>query len=101
VTVGAYGNPFDVAVALTGGASQIVRNGPTIYKGIIVRDTGAGCLIRVWDNASAASGTIIDIVNLGAAGVSPTPNNINLWCQNGVFIERVSGTTYEGSVRLG
>lgn len=100
--MGAYGNPIDVPTALTGGASQIVRAGATVYKGIVVRETGAGALVlRVWDNASAASGTIIDIISLAANGVWNLGGDINLWCQNGVFIERVSGTTYEGSVRLG
>ena len=68
---------------------------------LTVRDTGAGCVIRVWDNASAATGTILDVIVVAVTGSQTTFTSI-LPCRynSGVFVERVSGSTYEGSVRL-
>jgi hypothetical protein len=92
---------LSTAVALTGGATQVIATGPGVYCGLVVRDTGAGSVFRIWDNASAASGTILDIIVMAASQTQTTFTSI-LPCRynNGIFVERVSGTTYEGSVRL-
>lgn len=92
-----------VPVALVAGATQAIKSsGPARYRGITVRElSGAALVLKIYDNGSAASGTIIDIVSVAAnATVSYTlPDDIH--ASNGLFIERVSGTSYEGSVRLG
>lgn len=96
------GPALSVPVALVAGASQVVATGPGVYCGIVVRETsGAALVLRIWDNASAASGTIIDIISLAANARTETFTSIlPLKFTNGVFIERVSGTNFEGSVRL-
>jgi len=95
------GAPRSVPVALVAGATQAVRVGPGTYRGIVVRETSAAALVlRLWDNDDAASGTLVDIVAVPANGVVSTdvaPVQLSV----GLFIERVSGTNYEGSVRLG
>lgn len=94
---------FPPPKALVAGATQVISATPNRYKGIVVRETAGGALVlRVWDNATAASGTLIDVVSLAASGVESRylPDS-GIACANGIFIERVSGTTYEGSVRLG
>lgn len=92
-----------VTVALVAGASQAVCPRPTRYKGIVVRETSAAALVlRVWDNASAASGTLLDVISLAANGVySSSIADGGIQAINGIFLERVSGTNFEGSVRLG
>lgn len=96
-------SPTTIAVPLVAGATQIVAAaGPGMYKGIVVRETSAAALVlRIWDNASAASGTLLDIISVAANGVVSSWPVDALWFSNGVFIERVSGTNFEGSVRLG
>lgn len=90
------------ALPLVVGATQIVATGPGMYCGIVVRETSAAALVlRVWDNASAASGTLLDVIAL-AANQSFVSFTSILPCryEKGIFIERVSGTNYEGSVRV-
>lgn len=90
-------------IALVAGATQVVKAaGPSQYQGIVVRETaGTGCVLRIWDNGSAASGTLIDIVAVGANAVVSNVLPVQVWVSNGIFIERVSGTTYEGSIFTG
>lgn len=89
---------------LVAGATQVLAARPTRYKGIVVRETSGGaCVLRLWDNASAASGTIIEIVSLAANATATIHlgGDGGIACANGLFLERVSGTNFEGSVRLG
>lgn len=96
-------SPHSIPVALVSGATQVLKAGPTRYKGIVVRELSAGAMVlRLWDNASAASGTVIDVISVAANGVAQVylPDD-GVACANGLFLERVSGTNFEGSVRLG
>lgn len=86
------------ALALTG-ANQAVLVAPGYYAGVTVRETaGAVAVVRIWDNASAASGTILATVSLAANGSFSefVPGGIR--AVNGIYVEKVSGTI-EGSVR--
>lgn len=96
------GPVISTPVPLVIGATQIVATGPGVYCGLVVRETSGGAMVlRIWDNASAASGTLLDVVVLAANARTETFTSIlPLRYTNGVFIERVSGTNYEGSVRL-
>lgn len=96
-------SPTTTAVPFVAGATQVVKAaGPCMYKGVVCRELSAATLVlRIWDNASAASGTIVDEVVLGANGFVSSWVSDGIWCSNGLFVERVSGTNYEGSVRLG
>lgn len=83
-----------------GGSDEAVRAAPTVYCGFSVRETaGSTATLLFYDNASAASGTLVDTVAL-AAGESRSefyPGGI--WCVNGIFVD-VTGTV-QGSVRIG
>lgn len=94
---------FGVAKALTGGASQVVTAVRGRYKGITVRETaGAALTLRLWDNPSAASGSLVHVVTVPASGsVTVHFADLGIVFENGLYVERVAGTTYEGSVFLG
>jgi hypothetical protein len=85
-------------VALTG-ADQAVATSRTTYRGITVRETaGAVATVRVFDNASAATGTLLDSIAL-AAGASLSLLYVGgLSARNGVYVD-VTGAV-EGSVRI-
>lgn len=86
-------------VALTG-ADQVVRAAASIYRGITLRETaGATAVCVLYDNASAASGTILDAFSL-AANASVSFVHDGIWAENGIFVDIVSGTL-AGSVRIG
>lgn len=89
-------------VALTG-SDQAVRAGSAIYCGFAVQETGGSnaATVRVYDNASAATGTLIDTVNLAAGGSETRMYDRGLWCENGIYVD-VGGTgTVAGSIRIG
>lgn len=71
-----------------------------IYLGFSLRETaGSTATLRVYDNASAASGTIIDSIQLSANESAREwygPDGILV--TNGIYVDVVSGTV-EGSFR--
>lgn len=70
-----------------------------VYDGLVIRETAAGtALVKLYDNASAASGTLVDIISLAANGVATSIHRVRF--QNGLFVDVVSGSV-EGSVFLG
>lgn len=88
-------------VALTG-SDQAVRTAEGWYAGYTVIETGGSnaATVRIYDNASAASGTLIGAVNLAAGGSADVSLNLPTWCVNGVYVD-VGGTgTVAGSVRI-
>lgn len=90
------------AVALAGGASQVVKATPVKYVGYAIRElAGTTAVFRLWDNVSAASGTIVDVISLAANESRSIALAYPVVVANGLFLERVSGTTYEGSIRIG
>jgi hypothetical protein len=89
------------AVALTGSATQVVRAGPAQYAGLSIRETaGSALVLRLWDNASAASGTLVEVITVAASGSATVALPDPIRCAAGLYLERVSGSTYEGSIRL-
>lgn len=92
-----------VPVPLVAGATQVLAGRPTRYKGVVVRETsGVALTLRLFDNPAAASGTLIDVITVAANGVAQVylPDD-GVACASGLFLERVAGTNFEGSVRLG
>lgn len=88
-------------VALTG-SDQAVLETAGIYRGYSVVETGGSdaATVRIYDNASAASGTLIGAVNLaagGAADISVDP----VWVVNGIYVDVGGDGTVDGSVRVG
>lgn len=90
------------AVALTG-SDQAVAATPAIYKGFTVVESGGSstATVRIYDNASAASGTLIGAVNLAAGGSADLSLCSGQWCQNGIFVDVGGSGTVAGSVRIG
>lgn len=90
------------ATALTG-ADQVVSAGPALYGGFTIRETSgsAGAVVRVFDNASAAAGTVLDEIAL-TAGESAREyyGGGGIFAAAGIFVNVVSGTV-SGSVRVG
>jgi hypothetical protein len=89
-----------LATPLALAAGEMV-GGPGHFRGITMHVTGAAAAkVRLWDNASAASGTILGTWELTASGADSfvdlmyTPGRQFV---RGLFLELVSGTV-EGSV---
>jgi hypothetical protein len=87
-------------VALTG-SDQAVRTTAGIYRGYTVVETGGAdaATVRIYDHASAASGTLIGAVNLAAGGsadVSCDP----VWVENGIYVDVGGSGTVAGSIRI-
>jgi hypothetical protein len=85
--------PAAAAVPVTG--TGVVRAGPGVYKGCSIKSTSAGTL-RLFDNASAASGPIIAIFELAAGGVAT--EFAEVFFSNGLFLSAPG--VVEGSVRV-
>lgn len=88
------------AVAFAAGALVAT---PGYFFGLSLAETaGAAAKVRLWDNASAASGTIIAVVTFAAnasanvLGQADSP----VFFASGLFAEVVSGAV-EGSVYVG
>ena len=93
-------------ISVTISGSAVVRSTPATYYGITVRETGgvAVAKVRVWDNASAASGVLLETIGLPAGGsasfqYAAEDASGGLRAANGVYVEVVSGAV-EGSVRV-
>ncbi|OHV46607.1 hypothetical protein BBK14_01805 [Parafrankia soli] len=90
--------PYARSVALTG-SDQAVLAAVGVYRGICLRETaGAAAAVRVYDNPSAASGTVIGAFTL-AANASVDVVHDGIWV-TGVYVDVISGAV-EGSVRVG
>lgn len=89
-------------VALTG-SDQVVRATASLYGGYTVVETGgsASATVRIYDHASAASGTLIGAVNLAAGGSADIALTCPTWCENGIFVDVGGSGTVAGSVRIG
>lgn len=85
--------------ALTG-SNQAIKTQTGTYYGFSVHETtGTGtALIRIYDNASAASGTILDVIALAAGESAREFYPTGLRYLSGVYVNVVSGSI-EGSVR--
>lgn len=91
---------FANAVALTG-ADQAVAASRTFYRGFTVRESaGSTAVVRIFDNASAASGTVLDEITLSAGESAREWYESGIWAANGVYVDVVSGSV-TGSVRIG
>lgn len=89
------------AIALTG-ADQIVSATAGVYRGFALRETaGAIATVRIYDNASAASGTLVDTISLAAnesGSAWYADGGIRLTA--GLYVKIVAGAV-EGSLRVG
>lgn len=85
------------------GSDEALRTTQTIFRGYTVIETGGSdaATVRFYDNASAASGTLIGAVNLAAGGSADVSIHGGLWCTNGIFVDVGGDGTVAGSVRIG
>lgn len=87
-------------IALTG-SDQVVRASHSFYAGFTLRETaGAAAVVRIYDNASAASGTLLDTIGLAANESARELYLKPVHAANGIFVDIVSGAV-EGSIRIG
>lgn len=89
------------AVALTG-SDQAVAANRTLYRGFTIRETSgsATAVVRLFDNASAASGTVLEEISVNAGESAREYYVEGIWAVNGVYVDVVSGAV-AGSVRVG
>lgn len=92
-----FANP----IALTG-SNQAVSANRVYYRGFAIRETSgsASAVVRIYDNASAASGTLLDEIALNAGESAREWYESGIWAANGVYVSIVSGAV-AGSVRVG
>lgn len=83
------------------GSSQVVKAVAWAYYGFTIRETaGATALVRIFDNASAASGTVLDEISLLANESARECYPRSIRAENGIYVQVVSGAV-SGSVRIG
>lgn len=89
------------SVALTG-SDQALRTTGGWYRGFVAVETGGAstATVRIYDNASAASGTLIGAANLAASG-STDVHCDPVWVENGIYVDLGGSGTVAGSVRVG
>lgn len=89
------------AAALTG-SDQVVRAVSGVYRGLTVRETSgsAGAVLRVYDNAGSAAGTLLQTVSLGNGESFTAVHPVGVWAVDGVYIDVVSGAI-EGAIYIG
>lgn len=83
------------------GVSGAVRTEQSVYRGFTVRETaGSTALVRLFDHASAASGTVLEEIALAANETARECYSGGVWAVLGIYVQIVSGSV-SGSVRIG
>ncbi len=85
------------------GSDQVVVGAPAVYRGLTLRETSgsAGATVRLYEHASAASGTLLQTVALAQGeSFNVTHSGAGIWAANGIYCDIVSGAV-EGSVYIG
>ena len=88
------------SVAMTG-SDQVVSNVTKRYRGFSIRETSgaSGATVVIYDNASAASGTILEEITLLPGETGREWYNTGVIATNGIYLDVVSGAV-AGSVRV-
>jgi hypothetical protein len=77
-----------------------VRSAPSVYCGFSLRATGgAVATVRIWDNAAAAAGVLLEVIALPVDGSAREYYAPGINARLGVYVEVVAGVV-EGSVRI-
>lgn len=88
------------AVALASGTGNVqATSGPTLLHAYSVREnaaTAAAATVRIYDGTDN-TGTLVASIELAADASETVGFGAPVRCANGVFVERVAGTT-EGSL---
>jgi hypothetical protein len=94
----------DIVAAVAGvttisGSSQALISAACTYRGFSLRETaGTTAVVVLWDNASAASGPVLEEISLAANESSREYYDPGIQAVKGVYVQIVSGTV-AGSVR--
>lgn len=82
-------------------AAGALHVGPGSLAGWSIKETSGGAAgeIRIYDNAAAATGTIVAIIAVAASG-GQTIAGVDVCVDNGLFVQVVSGT-FAGSIHVG
>lgn len=92
-----------MAIINAPGSSGSLVTGKLVYRGFSLRETSgsASALVRLFDNASAASGTILDEISLTAnqsARENYDSDDYQIVATSGIYYQLVSGAV-TGSIR--
>ena len=81
-------------------ATTAVATSKAVYRGFSLRETSgaAAALVRVWDNASAAAGNVLDEIALSAGESAREWYESGIWAESGIYVQVVSGAV-TGSIR--
>lgn len=82
------------------GSNQAVSNAPCTYRGFTVKETTgtATAAVTIYDNASAASGVILDVITLLANESAREDYAVGIAAYRGIYVQVVSGAV-TGAVR--
>lgn len=73
-------------------AGKVIKNSPGLLHGLVVNTDGTNAVtVTVYDNAAAASGTIVAKITVLAADRTGGLVGIDVGCDNGIFVV-ISGT---------
>jgi hypothetical protein len=87
------------AVNVTG--TGAAYTGPCTYRGFFITATATTTTVTIYDNASAASGTVLASFTLATAGLYAADDITDgVRCLNGIYVS-VSAGTAVGHVRVG
>lgn len=80
----------------------VVYANSAVYRGFTLRETaGAAAIVRIFDNPSEASGTLLDTIGLSAnESAREWYGGDGIRAEKGIWFEVVAGAV-EGSVRVG
>ena len=83
--------------------SAAVRPNAATYHGYTLRAGASGATVTIYDNASAASGTILDVVTIGASATASVYYSVEdcaggLRAVNGIYFSTSNAVT--GSIRV-
>lgn len=79
------------------GTAQAIYAGPCTLRGFYISST-VGADVVLYDNASAASGTILGQFTLAAKGDKPVTITDGARCLNGIFLSATAAV--QGHVRI-
>lgn len=79
-------------------ATGVVYAGACQFRGCAIGST-AGATVVLYDNASAASGTVLASFTLAANGFQPVTIPEGVRCTNGIYLSTTA--TVQGHVRVG
>lgn len=83
------------------GSDEAIKTSACGFRGYTVRETGGSnaATVRIFDHASAASGTLLATVRL-AASASETVVADGVQAANGVYVDYGGTGTVEGSIYI-